>query len=226
MTNKAVGNLLLSGYAMAQSFMVSSAIRMHPEEFMLGVGTGGAAAEMALNGNITTTTEALLPESVAKIQARIKKHAPLHWTGPTPSPPPSPTPSPSPSPSWPKAVGCTCSAAFSRCIQVPGGGAYSQNNTKRGCAEEPASCPPLRRNEWVAIATSFTYDAKARTAAFRSNTALKKSTINSSLLPGDEVVPVDAGQTIKLLAVPTARFKVDEYTYVMLECADARCHSA
>ena len=67
-----------AGYTMAQSFMINSAIRMHPEEFQVGVGAGAAAAEMAVGARELKSTRELLEPSIVKaVQARILKHAPL-----------------------------------------------------------------------------------------------------------------------------------------------------
>jgi len=79
-TNGRVENLLVSGLAMAQSFMVNSAVRMHPEEFANGVGAGGAAAEMALN--VVRSTGELVENAVDAVQRRIKRHGPIDWTLP------------------------------------------------------------------------------------------------------------------------------------------------
>ena len=83
---------------MAQSFMINSAIRMHPEEFQVGVGAGAAAAQMAL-AEVRSTRELLNPSTVEAIQARIKRHAPLQWRRTMPPTPPE---------HWPKAVGVVC----------------------------------------------------------------------------------------------------------------------
>ena len=79
LTNKKVANLWLSGYTAATSMLVNSALRMHPEEFMVGVGSGAAAAHTALNGGAIASTEQAVstPSIVAAIRARILKHAPL-----------------------------------------------------------------------------------------------------------------------------------------------------
>jgi len=79
-TNGRVENLLVSGLAMAQSFMVNSAVRMHPEECANGVGAGGAAAEMALN--VVRSTGELVENAVDAVQRRIKRHGPIDWTLP------------------------------------------------------------------------------------------------------------------------------------------------
>lgn len=95
-TNKQVSNLWVGGYTMAQTMMVNSALRMHPEEFAIGVGAGAAAAHMALSrGAVTSTEQAVTtPTVVAAIRSRILKHAPL-----SNKPPPR---------QWPAAVGVVC----------------------------------------------------------------------------------------------------------------------
>merc|ERR1712100_347224 len=79
MTNIKVANLLVGGYTMAQSFMVNSALRMHPQEFQIGVGVGVAAAYMAAM-NISSTVDLLNASAVEAIRQRVSRRAPLQWT--------------------------------------------------------------------------------------------------------------------------------------------------
>jgi hypothetical protein len=213
LTNKKVSNLWVSGYTAAQTMMVNSALRMHPEEFQVGVGSGAAAAHMALSGGRVASTEAATkaPAVVAAIRARILKHAPLHRSA-------------EPKKTWPAAVGYACSEQLKRCVQVPGGGAFSTRNTKPACAQEPATCgPALKSGEWLATLGSFEYDSAKKTATFKFATRVKKSTINSSLLEGSEYVAVSAHEELKLLAAPSEAFKVDGYSYVLVRCVEVRC---
>ena len=213
MTNKKVSNLWLGGYTMAQTMLVNSALRMHPEEFSIGVGAGAAAAHMALSkGQVLSTEQAVkTPSIVSAIRARILKHAPLsHHSHPPPAR------------KWPKAVGFVCGKPLARCVQVPGGGAFNRNTTKPSCAT--TGCEPLAENEWLAVAGSFTIKAGAlHTLTFKSSTRIKKSTINSSLQPPKDVVAVGKGTSVQLLAGVSERYKVDQYTYVLLRCAEPRC---
>jgi hypothetical protein len=80
LTNARVENLLVSGLAMAQSFMINSAVRMHPQEFSNGVGVGAAAAQMA-SARVRSTGELLrAPGQLAALQQRVRDHAPLQWS--------------------------------------------------------------------------------------------------------------------------------------------------
>ena len=210
LTNKKVANLLLGGLTMAQSFMINSAIRMHPEEFQVGVGAGAAAAQM-FSAKIRTTKDLLDPSAVKAIQTRIRKHAPLRWTHAAPDPK-----------YWPGAVGVVCAAPFGRCVEVPGGGDYNRSNTHRACDTVTESCPALKPNEWLAVAGSFT--ASGTVATFKTHTRVKKSTINSSLQPPAGYLKVKAGQVVKLAARGVSQpLKVDQFSYQMLTCAEPRC---
>jgi len=215
LTNKKVANLWVSGYAAAQTMMVNSALRMHPEEFQVGVGSGCAAAHMALSGGKIASTQAAIqtPSIVTAIRARIILLAPLHYNE-----------TKKPKKKWPAAIGFACSKALKRCVQVPGGGAFTKANTKPACALQPATCgPALRQGEWLASSGSFAYDSAARTVTFKGATRVKKSTINTSLLQASEYVAVASHQALKLLAAPSAAFHVDGYSYVLIRCAATRC---
>jgi hypothetical protein len=226
LTNKNVANLLVGGFTMAQSFMVNSALRMHPEEFQVGVAVGVTAAYMA-STNLSSTKEALATSVVSQIQQRIKKYAPLEWTH-------SPSPSPHP---WPEAVGFVCAQPLARCVEVPGGGTYNQNNTKRSCNSTEsavngkitvvgaAACPALAPNEWLVIASQVSYDSATKSVTFKSTTRIKKSVINSSLLRPEDIVAVLKGQKARLNAAVSAPFKVDKYTYALLRCERSHCIS-
>jgi hypothetical protein len=217
LTNKKVANLIVGGFTMAQSFMVNSALRMHPQEFQVGVAVGVIAAYMTA-ANISSTKDALAPAVVTLIQQRIKRYAPLEWAhGPSPSPHP-----------WPKAVGFVCAAPLARCVEVPSGGAFNQTNTQRNCSSSNTiaveeACPALAPDEWLAIASQVSYDSATKTVTFGESSHIKKSTINSSLLRPADVVAVTKGQVARLRAAVSAPFKVDKYTYVLLRCEQAHC---
>jgi len=208
-TNKKISNLWLGGYTMAQTMLVNSALRMHPEEFAIGVGAGAAAAHMALSeGAVVSTEQAVTtPEIVSAIRSRILRHAPLSNSEPPRT--------------WPAAIGVVCADVLARCVEVPGGGGFSNNNTKPSCSEQP--CPPLHPGEWLALAGGFSYDPTTDVVVFHSATKLKKSTINSSLLKPAQVLSVTRGQRLHLLSRPSLPFRVDEYSYVLLRCAQQRC---
>ena len=208
-TNRKISNLWLGGYTMAQTMLVNSALRMHPEEFAIGVGAGAAAAHMALSqGAVVSTEQAVTtPKIVSAIRSRILRHAPLS-NGQPPR-------------SWPAAVGVVCADVLARCVEVPGGGTFNKNNTKPSCSKQP--CPPLRSGEWLALAGSFSYEPTTDAVVFRLATKLKKSTINSSLLKNERVLPVAQGQRLQVLSRPSSPFRVDKYSYILLQCAKERC---
>eukprot|EP00040_Diaphanoeca_grandis_P031710 m.190207 g.190207 ORF g.190207 m.190207 type:complete len:759 (-) comp32396_c1_seq5:146-2422(-) len=216
LTNKNVSNLIVGGYTMAQSFMINSALRMHPQEFTIGVGAGATGAHMVL-ARLNSTAATLAPTQVAAIQDRIRQHAPLTWTRP-PSPPPH---------SWPKAIGYVCATPFVRCIQVPGGGAFTINNTHENCSTISSPCSPtgLGVGEWLALVGSMSFDSQSMIASFKSSTKIKKSTVNSVYLPPQDVIDLQQGQQVQLIANISDAFKVDNYTYVLLRCKQPRCLS-
>jgi hypothetical protein len=79
LTNAKVRNLVVAGLAMAQSYMVNSALRMHPIEWSTGTSAGVVAAFMKANGIMDT---ALLEseERMMAMQAALRRHVPLEWT--------------------------------------------------------------------------------------------------------------------------------------------------
>lgn len=79
LTNANVSNLLVTGVSMAQSFMVNSAIRMHPIEWASGAAAGAAAAFMA-NSGLQTTREALAPAHLAGLLNATRRHTQNSWT--------------------------------------------------------------------------------------------------------------------------------------------------
>ena len=189
------------------TMMVNSALRMHPEEFQIGVGSGAAAAHMALsNGEISSTSQAVKNASiVTAIRARISHHAPLQFNHKK----------------WPVAVGYTCAKELMRCVQVPGGGAFNSKNTHQSCSG--CEVPPLRDGEWLMLAGLCAYDVTTKTCTVHSATRIKKSTVNSSLLGPKDYVSVTKGQGLRLAAAPSSAFRVDSYTYVLIICVEERC---
>ena len=72
-------NVLVVGKSVASSFFANAAIRLHPEEWSIGVGAGVAAAMMADAG--WTSEDAV--SNVNAIQARLRAIGqPLNWTLP------------------------------------------------------------------------------------------------------------------------------------------------
>lgn len=78
MTNRDIDNLLVAGLPMAQSVMVSSALRMHPIEYAAGCSAGAAAAVMAASG--AASTRELLDHHLGAVQDAASRHGPLEWT--------------------------------------------------------------------------------------------------------------------------------------------------
>ncbi|MEM9487518.1 MAG: FAD-dependent oxidoreductase [Myxococcota bacterium] len=76
LTNRDVGNLLVAGKTMAQSFVANAAIRLHPIEWTTGIGAGAAAAYMSETG--VRSRDAL--GAIRTIQDRIREYAPIDWT--------------------------------------------------------------------------------------------------------------------------------------------------
>lgn len=78
LTHGQLDNLLVAGKTMAQSFLANSATRLHPIEWSTGTAAGAAAAHMAKAGK--TSRQAY--ESIAEVQALVRKHTPIDWTLP------------------------------------------------------------------------------------------------------------------------------------------------
>ena len=75
LTNKQLGNLLVAGKTMAQSFLANSATRLHPIEWSSGTAAGVAAAWMAHTGK--SSREAYT--AIHDIQALVKDCTPIEW---------------------------------------------------------------------------------------------------------------------------------------------------
>ena len=80
LTHRELGNLLVAGKTMAQSFLANSATRLHPIEWSTGTAAGVAAARMATAG--WTSRQALA--AIEELQGEISKKTPLDWTLPEP----------------------------------------------------------------------------------------------------------------------------------------------
>lgn len=75
LTSRDVGNLLVAGKTMAQTFMANAATRLQPIEWSSGIGAGAAAAHMWERNQTSEQASA----GVVAIQERVRKHAPLQW---------------------------------------------------------------------------------------------------------------------------------------------------
>lgn len=79
-TNRDVGNLLVAGKTMAQTFLLNAATRLHPIEFASGTGAGVAAALMATKQILSSAALVASSTDVAEIQRRIEaNHGPITW---------------------------------------------------------------------------------------------------------------------------------------------------
>lgn len=78
LTHRDLGNLLVVGKTMAQSFLANSATRLHPIEWSTGTAGGVAAAHMARTGR--TSREALA--AIGELQHEIRQKTPIDWTLP------------------------------------------------------------------------------------------------------------------------------------------------
>ncbi len=78
LTHRELGNLLVVGKTMAQSFLANSATRLHPIEWSTGTAGGVAAAHMARTGR--TSREALA--AIGELQDEIRQKTPIDWTLP------------------------------------------------------------------------------------------------------------------------------------------------
>ncbi len=76
LTHYQLGNLLVAGKTMAQSFMANSATRLHPIEWSTGTAAGIAAAWMSQKGLSATS----VPQDMAAFQQRISRQTPIRWT--------------------------------------------------------------------------------------------------------------------------------------------------
>jgi hypothetical protein len=82
LTHRELGNLLVAGKTMAQSFLANSATRLHPIEWSSGTAAGVAAAHMAKTGR--TSREAF--EAIGEVQELVRQKTPIDWTLPAATP--------------------------------------------------------------------------------------------------------------------------------------------
>jgi hypothetical protein len=157
-TNKKFNNnFLLAGKTIATSFLVSSAVRLHPGEWATGSASGAVAATLV---KTETSIAAVLkdPLALAHVIETAEKHTPRDWKlkcpwgvtapaqgngwscvgGVTPKPPPTPPPVPSTG-----GFECLGPKGNQRCVQVRSGSSV-HNSTCGG------KCKPLAAVEWLA----------------------------------------------------------------------------
>lgn len=75
LTNERVGNLLVAGKTMAQSFLANSATRLHPIEWSTGTAAGVVAASMARNNRDSRAAY----QSIETIQQQVQTMTPIDW---------------------------------------------------------------------------------------------------------------------------------------------------
>lgn len=90
LTHRELGNLLVTGKTMAQSFLANSATRLHPIEWSTGTAAGVAAAHMAAMGR--SSRQAL--EAIGEVQSLVRGKTPIDWTLPAEASPPAGRPNP------------------------------------------------------------------------------------------------------------------------------------
>ncbi len=78
LTHYQIGNFLVAGKTMAQSFMANSATRLHPIEWSTGTAAGIAAAWMSQNGLSSSSVS----KEINALQSQIARQTPICWTIP------------------------------------------------------------------------------------------------------------------------------------------------
>ena len=171
LTVEGLGNFLVAGKTMSQTFHANPATRLHPSEWSSGVAAGVAAAVMV---EYKWSSSNL---SVAVLQRRlIEIGQPLSWTPPG-ALPPLPT-------------GFAC--ALGRCV-----GVTSRNNVSNTSTCD-AKCPSLGPNEWLALVDQWVVNGSTIEARFPCQ--LTKSTAQALVLPPPEKLSVSGGSQCTLIS--------------------------
>eukprot|EP00035_Acanthoeca_spectabilis_P033268 m.22716 g.22716 ORF g.22716 m.22716 type:complete len:852 (+) comp5851_c0_seq1:51-2606(+) len=150
-------NFLLAGKTIASSFLVSSAVRLHPGEWATGSAAGAVAATLF---KTATGVASVLgdPQKLAHVIDVAKKHTPRDWLLQCPWGTDAPSqgngwkcfqpPTPKPPPPTPGNVGFSCKGPVGhyRCVQslAQSGPKPALNST---CNNK---CQPLNASEWLA----------------------------------------------------------------------------
>lgn len=79
MTNRDIDNLMVIGKTMAQSFLVNSAVRLHPVEFSIGQAAG-VVGSYAVQNKLQTVAEMLNTAHLTRVQSMVKEFTPTSWT--------------------------------------------------------------------------------------------------------------------------------------------------
>jgi hypothetical protein len=80
MTHRDIDNLIPIGKTMAQSFLVNSAVRLHPVEFSIGQAAGVVGAYAVHHNEIKNVSQMLEEEHLRRIQSIVKQFTPMSWT--------------------------------------------------------------------------------------------------------------------------------------------------
>jgi len=72
-----VRNLLAAGKTLAVTFITNAGYRLHPIEWAIGSGAGGAAGLMSKNG--WTNYDLLVPERLRALQSGVNANSPISW---------------------------------------------------------------------------------------------------------------------------------------------------
>jgi hypothetical protein len=72
-------NLVVIGKTMAQSFLVNSAVRLHPVEFSIGQASGIVGA-YAVQSELQGVAAMLKEEHLRCVQSLVKVFTPMSWT--------------------------------------------------------------------------------------------------------------------------------------------------
>ena len=79
MTNRDIDNLIPIGKTMAQSFLVNSAVRLHPVEFSIGQAAG-VVGVYAIQNKIESVAQILAEQHIKRVQSIVKQFTPMSWT--------------------------------------------------------------------------------------------------------------------------------------------------
>jgi hypothetical protein len=79
MTNRDIDNLIVIGKTMAQSFLVNSAVRLHPVEFSIGQAAG-VVGSYAVQNKLQSVAQMLQDDHLKRVQSMVKEFTPMSWT--------------------------------------------------------------------------------------------------------------------------------------------------
>eukprot|EP01079_Euglenida_sp_SAG-EU17-18_P011913 gene11913-2172_t len=167
LTNAQAGNLLVAGKTIAETFHANGATRLHPSEWTTGNAAGAAAVLMVRNG----WDSAAVLRNVGQLQDFLRGgplRTPLEWQG-LPPPPAA-------------AAGFVCQ--LDRCFTVPQDSHYP--HLASSCNDLPCTSI-LKTVDWLANKAYWKLSADEKTIIATQDTVLKKSEVNSGILPSDQL---------------------------------------